>query len=72
MYKTKRARDLAPGDVVYYVTKPCPTVAEVKPDIKNSQFYPHRPYKIVRVRWEGQSEFNWSTGASSWVAVIAK
>lgn len=70
VYYTKRARDLVPGDVVFFVTRPLKAIAELRPDVTNSRFYPHRPYKVVWVRWVGEDDFTWKTGASDWVAVL--
>jgi hypothetical protein len=66
-----RARYLKPGHVMVFATKGDRIVAEVKPDVVESQYPPHRPYKVVRVRWQGETDFNWKTSASGWVSVKA-
>ena len=45
------------------------TIAELKPIMITSQFYPHRPYKGIAARFEGSEEFTYTQGASTWVCI---
>lgn len=64
-----RARNLRVGDVLWWATKRHRTIAELKPIMITSQFYPHRPYKGIAARFEGSEEFTYTQGASTWVCI---
>lgn len=64
----RRAKELQAGDIVKFGAQPDRKIAEVKPDVVASANPPHRRYKVMRVRWEGEDDFTWKTGVSQWIS----
>jgi hypothetical protein len=63
-----KAKDLQAGDRIRYCYS-IREIAEVLDTKVKSQFYPYRPYRAIRVRWAGQTDWGRNFGPGQYMVV---